>query len=191
MPALTGDHELDHVAALRACEAVEEKLDEGRGDDARSGEDVRLGFAAYCQLDVADGTDAAHERHRGLGGLAERNPRGRSALLASKALEGAHDLTDFAARPLHELETRVELRAGRCVGERELGAADEREQRIRDLVQRTSCQPSERPERAIVLAWVGRSGHGSMIPETEGFERTHCRMGAQECTGLGRPTKRG
>ena len=71
-----------------------------------------------------------------------------------EALQGAHDLDDLGTGSLRQRDPVVELRPGLRVDERELGRAQQGDERIRELVQCASGQAAQRGERAFVVGAV-------------------------------------
>ena len=82
--------------------------------------------------------------------VVERHDLTLLGVLAGEVEQGAHDLLDLEPRLLDQLEPLVRLRVGLGLLEQELRQAEDREQRVVDLVRDAGGELSDRGELAAL-----------------------------------------
>ena len=118
-----------------------------------------FGLALTSAIDVVVGVDeldalvrvrAPHEVDGGADDVFERDRLTFLGVLAREVEQRAHDLLDLEAGLLDQLEPLVRLRAGLGLLEQELGQAEDREQRVVDLVRDAGGELADRRELAAL-----------------------------------------
>ena len=149
--ALVADVDADRPAVRHRLARVRDQVEEDLLELVRAARDGRAGVVVGVdELDALVRVRAPDEIDRGADDVFERHDMTLFGVLAREVEERADDLLDLEARLLDQLEPLARFRARLGLLEEELRQAEDREQRVVDLVRDAGGELADRRELAAL-----------------------------------------